>query len=163
MTFLIPPIQGLQIFLLNSDGLHPSLLYFATSWLKINPPVFINSSQALPVVWSNQVAESNRSIIILDFSSYLVYIHERIKKLKRANERFNFLEWGFMIDILNNCSAQYSLLDCCHPKPVCNCLECLPDGFFGNDDNYSCEKKQYSYVMRYGPIFASEIYHYLDH
>lgn len=67
-----------------------------------------------------------------------------------------------MIDILNNCSAQYSLLNCCHPKPDCDCLKCLPDGFFGNDDNYSCEKKQYSYVMRYGPVFASEIYHYLN-
>jgi hypothetical protein len=68
-----------------------------------------------------------------------------------------------MIDILNKCSAQYSLLVCCHPKPNCDCLKCLPDGFFGNDDNYSCEKKQYSYVMRYGSIFASEIYHYLEH
>jgi hypothetical protein len=68
-----------------------------------------------------------------------------------------------MIDILNNCSAQYSLLGCCHPRQNCDCLKCFPDGFFGNDDNYSCEKKQYSYVIRYGPIFASEIYHYLGH
>ena len=68
-----------------------------------------------------------------------------------------------MTDILRRCDEIQKKQPCCHNDGrVCNCMECLRVGFFeGFDDTYDCLKKVCFYVMKYGPIYVSEIYHFL--
>jgi SAM-dependent methyltransferase len=69
-----------------------------------------------------------------------------------------------MIEILNYCNQELIKLPCCHGREtnLCNCYNCLHDGFYSEDDTYTCFKKLCYYVINYGPSYASEIYHHLS-
>lgn len=68
-----------------------------------------------------------------------------------------------MINILERCNQIQQDSDCCHSDGrVCYCMNCLQDGFYSNDsDTYNCLKRLCFYTMNYGPIYVSEIYHFL--
>ena len=69
-----------------------------------------------------------------------------------------------MQNLLNRCNDIYGQSECCHndPERTCYCIDCLQQGFYGNQDMYSCLKKLCSYTMNYGPCYASEIYNFLQ-
>lgn len=68
-----------------------------------------------------------------------------------------------MIELLNRCNTNLANLACCHVNTMmCDCYQCLRDGFYGMPDRYDCRKKMSYYVLNYGPSYASEIYHYLS-
>jgi len=69
-----------------------------------------------------------------------------------------------MINILERCNQIQQDLQCCHSDGrICYCMNCLQDGFYSNDrDAYNCLKRLCFYTMNYGPIYVSEIYHFLD-
>jgi hypothetical protein len=67
--------------------------------------------------------------------------------------------------VLSQCWGHYKQMPCCHEKDyACNCYKCLSDGFWsdGHVDEYDCEKKMAFYVLNYGPIYISDIYHYFE-
>jgi len=67
-----------------------------------------------------------------------------------------------MKQLLKKCNDLYKDLSCCHGNGrLCNCSDCLKDGFYGGQDTYSCLKKLAYYTLNFGPIYASEIYHFL--
>lgn len=69
-----------------------------------------------------------------------------------------------MIELLNRCNEIYGNTECCHREQnrICNCTDCLQEGFYGKPDWYNCLKKLCSYTMNYGPCYTSEIYNYLQ-
>jgi hypothetical protein len=54
-------------------------------------------------------------------------------------------------------------MPCCHGDGrKCYCYDCLQPSFYvGGLDEYECSKKLNFYVLKYGPSYVSEIYHYL--
>jgi hypothetical protein len=44
---------------------------------------------------------------------------------------------------------------------ICYCSFCLEKDFYKRPDEYECEKKMLFYVLNYGPVYISDIYHYL--
>jgi len=74
--------------------------------------------------------------------------------------------------VLSLCENNYNAAKkhCCHGGSnwsliLCNtmgCQECLRRDFHGGPDNYDCHKKMNCYVLKYGPAYISEIYHYLN-
>jgi hypothetical protein len=70
-----------------------------------------------------------------------------------------------MKNILLNSNSIYKKQQCCHSdERICNCYNCLEEGFYGPDpDTYSCLKKLCYYTMNFGPAYASEIYNYLEY
>ena len=68
-----------------------------------------------------------------------------------------------MKELLKQCESNLKRLPCCHTdERECKCYNCLKEGFWGMPDTYACGKKLNSYVINYGPSFASEIFHYLS-
>ena len=69
-----------------------------------------------------------------------------------------------MINILNRCSQIYQNQRCCHHDGrFCDCMNCIQDGFYNNDnDAYNCLKRLCIYTINYGPAYVSEIYHFLS-
>lgn len=72
-----------------------------------------------------------------------------------------------MVEILNRCNYLYNnLVDCTDKntnehKAGC-CLNCTKSNFRSlENDSYDCLKKLCTYTMFYGPIYVSEIYHFL--
>ena len=67
-------------------------------------------------------------------------------------------------NILNNCENAINQIDCCKgDNDACDCISSLMEDYSNRPDSYDCDKKMSTYVLRYGPIYASEIYHYLEH
>jgi len=69
-----------------------------------------------------------------------------------------------MIPILSRCNKIQLKQPCCHSDGrECNCINCLKDGFYSKDqDTYGCLKRLCFYTMNYGPMYVSEIYHFLN-
>ena len=73
-----------------------------------------------------------------------------------------------MINILNRCNILQEELR--KNKAVCNiytdldgCYDCLQQSFRNsNSDTYDCLTKLALYTINYGPIYVSEIYHFLE-
>ena len=64
---------------------------------------------------------------------------------------------------LIECDSVIGSIDCCKGDNfLCNCVNSLVEDYHERPDSYDCEKKMGTYVLRYGPIYASEIYHYLN-
>jgi hypothetical protein len=65
--------------------------------------------------------------------------------------------------VLAQCLTNYQQMPCCHSDDrKCYCYNCLQPGFYvGGLDEYDCPKKMNFYVLKYGPSYISEIYHYL--
>lgn len=68
-----------------------------------------------------------------------------------------------MIDILNRCNDLIDRLnDCEEIETRTNCRTCMSSSFYNpNADTYDCLKKLAYYTINYGPIYVSEIYHFL--
>lgn len=68
-----------------------------------------------------------------------------------------------MVDILNRCNYLAThLQDCADIQNRINCPTCVSNSFYAqNNDTYDCLKKLCYYTMNYGPIYVSEIYHFL--
>ncbi len=68
-----------------------------------------------------------------------------------------------MIEILNRCNYLIGVLkDCDDIQNKVNCPTCMSNSFYGkNNDTYNCLKKLCYYTINYGPIYVSEIYHFL--
>lgn len=68
-----------------------------------------------------------------------------------------------MIEILNRCNYLIEhLKDCENIDVKINCPTCMSNSFYGNNsDTYDCLKKLCYYTINYGPIYVSEIYHFL--
>ncbi len=72
-----------------------------------------------------------------------------------------------MIEILNRCDYLYkNLVDCIdkntNEHKEGSCLTCTQRNFRRLDhDSYDCLKKLCTYTMFYGPLYVSEIYHFL--
>jgi len=68
-----------------------------------------------------------------------------------------------MKDFLAKVNEIYLKQSCCHTKDcyLCNCYPCMKRSFFDGQDDYSCLKKLCYYSLNYGPVFVSEIYHFL--
>jgi len=66
--------------------------------------------------------------------------------------------------VITQCMSNISLMNCCHDDGRdCYCYNCLQPGFYvGGLDEYECDKKSNFYVLKYGPSYISEIYHYLS-
>lgn len=69
-----------------------------------------------------------------------------------------------MIDILNRCDELINQLDDCQDiEERQNCPTCMSTSFYNpNMDTYNCLKKLAYYTINYGPIYISEIYHFLN-
>ena len=67
-----------------------------------------------------------------------------------------------MKKILMQCNSIQAALPCCHNDGrICDCTQCLKEGFYIGTDTYHCLKKLCFYTINYGPIYISEIYHFL--
>ncbi|WP_442765776.1 hypothetical protein [Sulfurospirillum cavolei] len=68
-----------------------------------------------------------------------------------------------MIEILNRCNDLFQTLTNCETiEERENCLNCVQTNFRTLDnDSYNCLKKLCTYTMYYGPMYVSEIYHFL--
>jgi hypothetical protein len=67
-----------------------------------------------------------------------------------------------MNNLLTNCNNIQNGRECCHDDGrLCNCYDCLHQGFYSGADTYSCLKKLCHYIMNYGPVYVSETYHFL--
>lgn len=68
-----------------------------------------------------------------------------------------------MVEILNRCNYLIGALrDCDDIQNRTNCITCMSNGFYvPNGDTYNCLKKLCHYTINYGPIYVSEIYHFL--
>lgn len=65
-------------------------------------------------------------------------------------------------EALVNCNDQLEKLGCCKTdESPCNCVDALSQDYKSRSDSYDCPKKMNTYVLRYGPAYVSEIYHYL--
>lgn len=65
-------------------------------------------------------------------------------------------------EALSNCNKQIDRLECCKTDETpCNCVDALSQDYKSRSDSYDCPKKMNTYVLRYGPAYVSEIYHYL--
>ncbi|MDD9180717.1 MULTISPECIES: hypothetical protein [Aliivibrio] len=63
---------------------------------------------------------------------------------------------------LKKCDEQLNTLACCKTDETpCNCVSSLSEDYTTRADSYDCLKKMNTYVLRYGPAYMSEIYHYL--
>jgi len=77
-----------------------------------------------------------------------------------------------VIDILNRCRDIEAQLQATHNGELCgdiiinthNCMmDCVQCSFYANaQDIYDCLIKLALYTINYGPIYASEIYHFLE-
>ncbi|MBU8902521.1 MAG: hypothetical protein KOO69_07260 [Victivallales bacterium] len=71
-----------------------------------------------------------------------------------------------MNTILDQCNAEYKKINTCpkgNPPELNLCHNCSSQCYFdGGKDFYDCEKWIYYYAMHFGPIYVSEIYHFLD-
>lgn len=69
-----------------------------------------------------------------------------------------------MIDILNKCQEIIEQEEDCEDiEEVENCFTCLQSNFYSREsDTYNCLKKLCHYAINYGPIYVSEIYHFLS-
>lgn len=68
-----------------------------------------------------------------------------------------------MVEILNRCNYLIGALrDCDDIQNRTSCMHCLSNSFYAqNRDTYDCLKKLCHYTINYGPIYVSEIYHFL--
>ncbi len=72
-----------------------------------------------------------------------------------------------MLEILNRCNYLYNNLKDCEDKAINtnkndDCFKCMSNSFYyQNNDTYDCLKKLCAYTINYGPIYVSEIYHFL--
>lgn len=66
-----------------------------------------------------------------------------------------------LVDVLRRCSGNVAQLTCCNDRTPCNCEDSLWEDYFRRLDTYNCQKKMNTYVIKYGPSYVSEIYHYL--
>ena len=66
--------------------------------------------------------------------------------------------------VINQCLKNYPTFPCCHTDGRnCYCYNCLQPSFYiGGVDEYDCPKKNNFYVLKYGPSYFSEIYHFLS-
>ena len=66
--------------------------------------------------------------------------------------------------ILTQCLNNYPTFPCCHKDDRnCYCYNCIQPSFYdGGVDEYDCPKKLNFYVLKYGPSYVSEIYHFLS-
>lgn len=63
---------------------------------------------------------------------------------------------------LTTANASLSILPCCKTDgSVCDCVSSLNADYTQRPDSYDCAKKMGTYVLKYGPAYASEIYGYL--
>lgn len=65
-----------------------------------------------------------------------------------------------MLNFLSKCDQIFKQLPCA--KGTNDCQTCFNEGFYGGQDDYSCQKGCYYYAMHYGPAYISEIYHFLS-
>lgn len=72
-------------------------------------------------------------------------------------------EADMFLDALTKCDNEIRQLICCGKRTPCNCEECLRDDYYNDNhtETYNCQKKMDTYVIKYGPSYVSEIYHYL--
>jgi len=68
-----------------------------------------------------------------------------------------------MINILNRCNSLIDELENCDDIQIrIDCPTCMHRSFYGeNSDTYDCLKKLCYYTLNYGPIYVSEIFHFL--
>jgi SAM-dependent methyltransferase len=69
--------------------------------------------------------------------------------------------------VLSQCWNNYQQLPCCGCEQyrnykICCCSFCLEKDFYKRPDEYECDKKMLFYVLNYGPIYVSDIYHYFE-
>lgn len=66
-------------------------------------------------------------------------------------------------NLLDQCYTNLGNMACCHhDNRICDCYDCLQNGFRNTTDEYDCHKKMNFYVLKYGSSYASETYQYLD-
>lgn len=66
------------------------------------------------------------------------------------------------LNALRNCNNEIAQLRCCGDRNPCNCEGSLTADYYERNDSYDCQKKMDTYVIKYGPSYISEIYHYLE-
>lgn len=71
---------------------------------------------------------------------------------------------GNMTELLEKSNLLYSELEnCADFDEIGSCSQCLQDSFYNtNRDTYDCLKKLALYTLNYGPIYVSEVYHFLE-
>ncbi|KFF65370.1 hypothetical protein SOV92_02860 [Pectobacterium brasiliense] len=66
------------------------------------------------------------------------------------------------LNAMRDCNNEISSLECCGDRSPCNCENSLTEDYYHRNDSYNCQKKMDTYVIKYGPSYISEIYHYLE-
>lgn len=68
-----------------------------------------------------------------------------------------------LCDVLQASNNLVRVTPCCKTdQGLCDCLRELSTDYTKRADSYNCHKKMGTYVLKYGPVYSSEIYWYLD-